>query len=283
MLANRVKETGTGTTGDIALTGTETGFQTFNNALGTDRRFTYFIEDGGGSLWETGVGYLSGSTTLVRERVLDNSAGTFVALTLSGGTHTIIISATAAGIPQSGTGMRAIGGSIKYSTPINLVRMNTTQAYTADRMHYFTILLGAPQIVDRLAVHIASAGGTSANKLHIGFYDVDPATGSAGNLIDSVTDLDPSSTGLKSGTITEISLAAGWYYSAVWCDVGITLDTNDGAIVMPSPFLASSDAGKATGWQYKNSQTGLTDLPAVGNADNWNYLGKLPVFLLGHS
>jgi len=283
MLANRVKETGTGTTGDIALAGTETGFQTFNNALGTDRRFTYFIEDGGGSLWETGIGYLSDATTLVRERVLDNSAGTFVALTLSGGTHTIIISATAGSIPQASSGLGDIDGTIKYSMPLNLIRINTDEELSPDRIYYLAMLLGTPQVIDRLAVYITTAGGTSANSLHIGFYDVDPATGSAGNLIDSAVDLDPSSSGLKSGAITEIYLSAGWYWAAVWCDVAISLRATASGIVMPAPFTAEASASTSSGWQYKNSQSSLSDLPAVGNADLVAEDIKIPVFLFGHS
>lgn len=72
MLADRVKETTTTTgTGNITLAGAATGFQTFNAAFGTDTVFGYCIALG--SEWEVGVGYLSASTTLVREIPIDSS------------------------------------------------------------------------------------------------------------------------------------------------------------------------------------------------------------------
>lgn len=75
--ADRVKETSTTTgTGDATLAGAATGYQTFNTAFGngsstTAKRFWYVIE--GGAEWEVGRGYLSGSTTLVREFVSASS------------------------------------------------------------------------------------------------------------------------------------------------------------------------------------------------------------------
>jgi len=77
--ADRVKETSTTTgTGDFTLDGPVTGFITFNNAFSTNRSFQYCIEDVDGDGvpngdWEVGVGYLSGATTLVRDRVIINA------------------------------------------------------------------------------------------------------------------------------------------------------------------------------------------------------------------
>jgi len=67
--ADRVKDTTTTTgTGNITLSGTApTGYQSFNTAFGTNVYFTYAIV--GGTEWEVGRGYLSASTTLVRDRV----------------------------------------------------------------------------------------------------------------------------------------------------------------------------------------------------------------------
>lgn len=79
IFADRVKETTTTTgTGDLTLAGAATGFRTFNSALGIGFVFDYCIEavDGSGvptGAWEVGRGRLSGSTTLVRERVYSSS------------------------------------------------------------------------------------------------------------------------------------------------------------------------------------------------------------------
>ena len=88
-VADRVKETSTTTgTGDVTLAGAVSGFQTFNTAFGLSNRFYYAIIDGNGTGWEVGEGYLSGSTTLVRERV-DSSTNSNNAISLSANTHSI--------------------------------------------------------------------------------------------------------------------------------------------------------------------------------------------------
>ena len=74
--SDRVKDTTTTTgTGNLTLSGTApTGFVNFNTAFGTNFGFAYAIQtSGGGSQWEVGYGYLSASTTLVRDLVLASS------------------------------------------------------------------------------------------------------------------------------------------------------------------------------------------------------------------
>jgi hypothetical protein len=87
MLADRVKETSTTTgTGALTLAGAATGYQTFTAAFALNDVFGYCIE--GGAEWEVGRGYLSGTTTLVRDRVLSSSnAGALVSF--SAGTKNV--------------------------------------------------------------------------------------------------------------------------------------------------------------------------------------------------
>lgn len=87
---DRVEDTTTTTgTGDLTLSGTApTGRVTFNAAFGTGPRFGYVIQSSDESEWETGVGYLSASTTLVRETVSKSSNGN-VAVNFSAGTKTV--------------------------------------------------------------------------------------------------------------------------------------------------------------------------------------------------
>ena len=74
ILHDRVKETSTTTgTGDITLAGAASQFQSFNTAFGTGVLFYYAIVGQSGTEWETGEGYLSGSTTLVRAKVYESS------------------------------------------------------------------------------------------------------------------------------------------------------------------------------------------------------------------
>jgi len=79
-LADRVKETTTTTgTGDITLAGAVAQFVSFNSAFGLSRYFQYAIVGQTGTEWEAGLGYLSGTTTLVRETVYASSnAGALV-------------------------------------------------------------------------------------------------------------------------------------------------------------------------------------------------------------
>lgn len=70
--ADRVKETTTTTgTGDLTLGGAVSAYITFNTAFGVGPHFTYLV--GAGTEWEVGVGHLSASTTLVRDRVMASS------------------------------------------------------------------------------------------------------------------------------------------------------------------------------------------------------------------
>ena len=74
---DRVKETGTGTNGNITLTGAPAGFKTFASrftagALGTCEPAYYCITDSSNN-WEVGKGYLSNATTFVRNEVFTSS------------------------------------------------------------------------------------------------------------------------------------------------------------------------------------------------------------------
>lgn len=89
--ADRVQDSSTTTgTGSLALSGSApTGYQTFNAAVGTNVYFYYAISSTG-SEWEVGRGYLSASTTLVRETVLASS-NSGNAVNLSAGTKSVYI------------------------------------------------------------------------------------------------------------------------------------------------------------------------------------------------
>lgn len=88
--ADRVKDTTT-TTGTGAITlddAPPTGYQSFNAGVGTGQWFTYAIV--GTSEWEVGLGYLSASTTLIRDTVYESSNSNAV-VNFSAGTKTVIL------------------------------------------------------------------------------------------------------------------------------------------------------------------------------------------------
>lgn len=107
MLGTRVKETTTTTgTGDITLAGAAADFQSFYTAFPElGKRFSYGILASGGG-WEVGVGYLSASDTLVRERVRETSAGVASQLDLQAGTHTVICDVDSGSLPGVWPGSR---------------------------------------------------------------------------------------------------------------------------------------------------------------------------------
>lgn len=94
LIADRVKETTSTTgTGTLTLAGAATGFRTFNNAFGQNVFFYYVILDGNGTAWETGRGYMSSSTALVRDTI-HKSSNSNAAISLSATTHTVFSTLT---------------------------------------------------------------------------------------------------------------------------------------------------------------------------------------------
>ena len=89
-LASFIEETTTTTgTGNLTLAGASTNRKTINAEYGTNSRFPYVIEHENTD-WEEGIGYLSASTTLVRETVL-RSSNADAAVNFGAGTKTIAV------------------------------------------------------------------------------------------------------------------------------------------------------------------------------------------------
>ena len=94
--SDRVQDTSTTTgTGSFTLSGTApTGKVSFNTAFGTNQSFPYTIQGQSSAEWETGWGYLSASTTLVRDRVT-GSSNSGSAVNFSAGTKDVFCDAIA--------------------------------------------------------------------------------------------------------------------------------------------------------------------------------------------
>ena len=89
VINDRVKETSTTSgTGNITLGGVTAGQGnvTFNSGIGTGNTTYYCIFEQGSNLFEIGLGTLSGSTTLERTTVINNSSGNTSKISFSGGT-----------------------------------------------------------------------------------------------------------------------------------------------------------------------------------------------------
>ena len=87
VINDRVKENSTTTgTGDITLAGAPAGQGnvTFNSGIGVGNTTYYCIFEQGSSNFEIGLGTLSGSTTLERTTVINNSSGNTSKISFSG-------------------------------------------------------------------------------------------------------------------------------------------------------------------------------------------------------
>ena len=87
VINDRVKENSTTTgTGDITLAGVPSGQGnvTFNSGIGVGNTTYYCIFGQGSSNFEIGLGTLSGSTTLERTTVINNSSGNTSKINFSG-------------------------------------------------------------------------------------------------------------------------------------------------------------------------------------------------------
>ena len=94
VINDRVKETSTTSgTGDITLAGVTSGQGnvTFNSGIGTSNTTYYCIFEQGTNLFEIGLGTLSGSTTLERTTVINNSSGNTSKISFTGGTLDVFV------------------------------------------------------------------------------------------------------------------------------------------------------------------------------------------------
>ena len=109
---DRVKETTTTTgTGSVALAGAVAQFVSFSSRLALNDPFPYAIVGQSGTEWEVGRGYLSASSTLVRD-IVRASSNADALVSFSAGTKDVFLTASAATI----------------SRPITQGRFNTFQA-----------------------------------------------------------------------------------------------------------------------------------------------------------
>ncbi len=92
VVKDRVKETCTSPgTGTVTLLGASTGYVSFS-VIGDGNSTQYCIAGQSGSDWEVGIGtYTSSGTTLSRDTVLSNSAGTTALINFSSGTQDVFV------------------------------------------------------------------------------------------------------------------------------------------------------------------------------------------------
>jgi len=209
MLANRVKET-TATTGSGSFTtsGAVAGFQSFNTAFGTTRRFNYWAINDTDNEFETGIGYLSASTTLVRETILTSSnANTVVTFTTA--PSLFCSDNSTSSIPSTGQVV-----SNKWYKPFNDTNHSyrSTFLMAANRLYLTPCIIGFTNNIDQLGLYVQTEAGT---KFRLGIYEC--INGAPGSLIVETGDLAVTS-GYQAGTITSTNITGRVVFLGVIAD-----------------------------------------------------------------
>ena len=150
ILKDRVKETCTGTSGNMALTGAVSGYVAFDADATFDSNTTYYaLEDADGTKWEVGLGTLSAdSTTLTRTTILANQLGfsNTTTQTFSGGTHTIYcVYPAGKSVHLDGSGVLShsiVNADISGSAAIGITKLASSSIGVSDGSSTTEISLG---------------------------------------------------------------------------------------------------------------------------------------------
>ena len=150
VLKDRVKETCTGTSGDMALTGAVSGYVAFDADATFDGNTTYYaLEDADGTKWEVGLGTLSAdSTTLTRTTILATQASftDTTRQTFSSGTHTIYcVYPAGKSVHLDGSGVLShsiVNADISNSAAIAIAKLASSSIGVSDGSSTTEISLG---------------------------------------------------------------------------------------------------------------------------------------------
>jgi hypothetical protein len=208
VLKDRVKETCTGTSGDMALAGAVSGFVAFDADATFDSNTTYYtLEDADGTKWEVGIGTLSAdSTTLTRTTILATQVSftDTTRQTFSGGTHTIFC-----GYPA--------GKSVHLDGSGNL---SHTVALTTDTSGNYVATITGGTGIDSDG---ATTGEGIAHSLSLDLNELSDATLATG---DSIVFIDADDNGSKKEAFNDV-------LDTVAGTVGTTgLDRSGGTLVV---------------------------------------------------
>jgi hypothetical protein len=264
MSANNIAETSTSTgTGNFTLAGAwsqsgtfNTGNLTFNSFYGTNHVFPYMIRDTSGN-WESGEGYLSASTTLVRQNVFNNSLGTTAKINFSAGDKLVFVP----------TDARAFGAKMMnktaYSSTGQSVGMRGSITLSANTMYVAPHLIIAPCRITTIAFLVRTAAASST--MRVGIYnlvkqsDVGSDYNTIHPLLVDLGTVDVSTTGYKAIT-TDIKLGQGVY--------GIAVISNGAPVLM---------AGTANvNWQGACTNTYENNAISYWQVGNAAYFTALP-------
>lgn len=273
MIANGVKETTTTTgTGTVTLASV-TGRARFADAFAVGELAAYAINNGNN--WEWGVGTVSAANTLARSFIIATLvAGTYTAsgataITLSGSSD--VYCADHLG---SARGLQITNKNNYFVPGSSNLRGLDVVSLVASRQSYIPFMLPRDMPINLLGAYVYTA--VAASTLSIGIYSNTRVSGNdqPNALLASVSAIDSSTTGFKSGTVSQLLRGNTIYWASYIgsADNQLLAISNlyDG-----SPSLGVTSAGTKTAVLYEagagstlattaaTSLTGLTVSPAA--------------------
>lgn len=253
MLANRTKETTASTgTGNITLSGAFAGFQTLYSAFGLNKRFYYWLIDNTNNVWESGIGYLSTATTLVRENVLDNSNGTTAAINF-----TAIDAVFNSPSKFSNYLNFGVVGSGERHISTHLGATRGTKPWVADRICFVPFYAGFTNDINALTVGFSSVASTSAI---CGIYT---NKNSRPDLKIVETSIFTPAAGHNSNTITQTNISSDWVWMAYLANGADTLRgaaTNSQNV---SSMSVNTNYHIPNAYFYADVASGWSSLPSI--------------------
>lgn len=261
MLANWARATTTTTgTGNLTLSGVS-GFPTPNDVYATNLWFYYSIlDDSTGAPLECGIGYLSASTTLVRQKVLATFASSVYddtspsAVSLASGTKLVVLSPLQHSLDVNipwvdtavGTNNKAINNG---AIAVGLSGSNGYQFNGADRIECFPWKHTYGGEVNSFKIHVSTSD--SGKIARVGLYEIN-TNGTPGDLIvEGSSTFDLSSNGMKTSTFTARVIPPGWYFIAILSDTGTAQIVGSGSNTASSVFI------HGTAWGMTDSNPGV--------------------------
>lgn len=286
----RCTTTTTGT-GNLTLSSVS-GYPTINDVVGQGPRFTYAIlDDSTGAPLEAGIGYLSASTTMVREKVTETySSGTYdntspSALSLAAGTKRVIFAALTRSIMAP---MSVVGSAAGYKGVSNAALIGAVGAGSyndqdqSGRMNIFPWIHEYGGEVDAFIINCTNAG-SAGQILRIGMYRATHyASGYPDSLIFESGSIDVSSTGVKTSTFTAQVLPPGHYWIACLSTSSTALytgSTGTAASVLRGPATIGNSINDLAVAGYALS-VATSAMPATCPAMTWTSGLNVPHILL---
>lgn len=265
MSSNKVAETSTSTgTGNITLAGAWsvpssfiTGNRTFNSFYGLNHRFPYMIQDQSGN-WEKGVGYLSNSTTLVRENVIDNSLSTTALINFPAGDKLIMVPSDAG---QLGCNLVASDGRVSSLHVTSGASATITMA--ANSLILTPFVLERPMFVNQLSVDVTT--GVASTTVRLGIYQVTSTAANGEYSVSLMLDagaIDSATTATGRTVTINRNLGQGFYLIATVANGAPVLRANNTTVIDYGISQSGGLAGTASCGLQKTDGSAHAALPA---------------------